>query len=337
MLGCRHADSCVRDIGVRVLALTPKQGFARYPGTPVPHLTQFGKPTREEVLEARRVLGLAEDDKLHVLVGSRSARRNFSACHCHVMSSPGWLPDHSLVRVTRDVWVESPELLFLDASRSMGQIELIRLGMELCSRYCVDRDELLVSMNSEPPTSKSKLTEYLGTIDTSYGIDKARTAVGKLMDGSASPWETAVALMLSLPTRMGGFELPKPKLNKSHPLSAVGKRLVGVSSLRPDMLWEKEGVAIEYDSDVFHTSTESLRRDSARRKALEASGLNVLTLRSRDFGDFKTLFDNVCVLRQRLGMRNRRSNPKVQTRRLWLFLDLREAQDWEKAFSRSRD
>ena len=95
--------------------------------------------------------------------------------------------------------------------------------MELCSRYCVDRDELLVSMNSEPPTSKSKLTEYLGTIDTSYGIDKARTAVGKLMDGSASPRETAVALMLSLPTRMGGFELPKPKLNKSHPLSAVGK------------------------------------------------------------------------------------------------------------------
>ena len=103
------------------------------------------------------------------------------------------------------------------------------------------------------------------------------------------------------------------------------------------MLWEKEGVAIEYDSDVFHTSTESLRRDSARRKALEASGLNVLTLRSRDFGDFKTLFDNVCVLRQRLGMRNRRSNPKVQTRRLRLFLDLREPQDWEKAFSRSRD
>ena len=219
----------------------------------------------------------------------------------------------------------------------MGQIELLRLGMELCSRYCVDRDELLISMNSEPSTSKSKLTEYLSTIDTSYGIDKARTAVGKLMDGSASPWETAVALMLSLPTRMGGFELPKPKLNKSHPLSAMGKRLVGASSLRPDMLWEKEGVAIEYDSDVFHTSTESLRRDSARRKALEASGLNVLTLRSRDFGDFKTLFDNVCVLRQRLGMRNRRSNPKVQTRRLRLFLDLREAQDWEKAFSRSRD
>lgn len=123
------------------------------PGTPVPHLTQFGKPTREEVLEARRVLGLAEGDELHVLVGCDPGRRHFSSYVCHLRSAKDWLCGDSLMQIGRGIWVVSPELLFLEASGTLERIDLIRLGMELCSLYCMpdpsDRGRL--ELRDHPP------------------------------------------------------------------------------------------------------------------------------------------------------------------------------------------
>lgn len=308
------------------------------PGTPVPHLTQFGKPTREEVLEARRVLGLAEGDKLHVLVGNDPGRRHFSSYVCHFRSVKDWLPGDSLMQIGRGIWVVSPELLFLEASGTLNRIDLIRLGMELCSlHYAPDpNDRGRLELRDNPLTSASQMTAFLEGAGHAYGRTKALAAASLLIDGAASPREASLALSLSLPTKLGGFELPKPILNGKCSLGPIGSELMGVDSLRPDLLWPEAHVAIEYDSDEYHSSRESLDCDSTRRKALEASGLRVITFRNRDYGDFKRLYQNVRALREAMGMRNRQTTAAIQTRRLLLHMELRLGWDWRAAFATTR-
>lgn len=308
------------------------------PGTPVPHLTQFGKPTREEVLEARRVLGLAEGDELHVLVGCDPGRRHFSSYVCHLRSAKDWLCGDSLMQIGRGIWVVSPELLFLEASGTLERIDLIRLGMELCSLYCMpdpsDRGRL--ELRDRPLTSATQMTAFLEGTGHAYGRTKALAAASLLIDGAASPREASLALSLSLPTKLGGFELPKPILNGKYSLGPIGSELMGVDSLRPDLLWPEAHVAIEYDSDEHHFSRESLDCDSTRRKALEASGLRVMTFRNRDYSDFKRLYQNVRALREAMGMRNRRTTAAIQTRRLLLHMELRLGWDWRGAFATTK-
>ncbi|MBR3160037.1 MAG: hypothetical protein IKF14_13200 [Atopobiaceae bacterium] len=93
-------------------------------------------------------------------------------------------------------------------------------------------------------------------------------------DHSKSPMETALALMLTLPVEMGGFGLPRPVLNKDLDVSKWRGHLSDRDTVCPDMWWEDDGVALEYDSAAFHGGSNEAKRtnDAIRSNILTSLG-----------------------------------------------------------------
>lgn len=86
-------------------------------------------------------------------------------------------------------------------------------------------------------------------------------------DGSASPMETSLALMLTLPLEFGGFCLPKPQLNVSVDIPGEWGDLSDRNQVTPDMLWPGQRVALEYDSAEFHSGGAARQADEDARRS----------------------------------------------------------------------
>ena len=101
---------------------------------------------------------------------------------------------------------------------------------------------------------------------------RARRALALAANGSASPVETSLYLMLTLPVEMGGFGLPRPELNVP-----VDVRL-GDENLSPDLLWRDARLVVEYNSSEFHAGqgADKTDHDIMRANALVAAGFSVL-------------------------------------------------------------
>lgn len=94
-----------------------------------------------------------------------------------------------------------------------------------------------------------------------------------VLEGSASPMETDLALMLTLPRDCGGCGMPKPQLN------AVPKDARALGH-RVDMLWEDQRVVVEYESNEFHAGkgAQKVDADITRANGLRARGYTVLEI-----------------------------------------------------------
>ena len=112
---------------------------------------------------------------------------------------------------------------------------------------------------------------------TLYGVSRIREALGLAFDRSASPMESALALMLSLPVEFGGFGLPKPELNKKIPTKQFEAMWDGGPFITPDLQWEEFKVAVEYESEEFHGRLGASKADSdaVRANVLTAMGYTV--------------------------------------------------------------
>lgn len=105
---------------------------------------------------------------------------------------------------------------------------------------------------------------------------RARIVADVAFDGSASPMETALALLLTLPVDYGGFGLVRPRLNASIDVSAHRGILADVDQVSPDYLWLDHGVALEYDSAEFHAAVgRDARSDAVRANILTSLGYRV--------------------------------------------------------------
>lgn len=100
---------------------------------------------------------------------------------------------------------------------------------------------------------------------------RARRALDLISGESASPMETGLFLMLTLPVEMGGLGLPRPVLNKTIPVQLDGKNLT------PDLLWQDRKLIIEYESSEFHAGRgrDKTDHDTMRANALRAAGYRV--------------------------------------------------------------
>ena len=118
---------------------------------------------------------------------------------------------------------------------------------------------------------------FVGVNHNLYGVSRIRGALGLAFDRSASPMESALALMLSLPVEFGGFGLPKPELNKRVPTMQFESMWDGGPYITPDLLWEDHKIAVEYESDEFHgrLGTGKADADAVRANVLTAMGYMV--------------------------------------------------------------
>lgn len=262
----------------------------------------------EDGLAAR---GLAADH-VHLLVPARKGRSSGSAATFHVWSGPvpvgGFVrlgkklfasaPELVILQacgaVSRlepllddfvaavDAERETLSLLGLDLTHEVvdnpREWEQIRRLVAAAALACEFSGTYRIGANGAryhmpPLMSVSGLRDAAVAAGPSVASRRGLRVAELALDRSASPMETALALILSLPVEYGGFGLGKPLLNEAISLPRV---LSTFKAVAPDLLWPETCVALEYDSDEFHRGDSSSGRDTERWNALTAEGYRVL-------------------------------------------------------------
>lgn len=245
-------------------------------------------PGTSELADAMQGVGFNPTLPVHVIVPSQSRRRSTQLLRCHSHGGP--LPKGSLMRIDDRIGVVSPELCLLQMASSLSLPQLIRTGCDLCGSYA---DVGEIRYGCQPVTSPAKIEAFVQRAEGMHGIKPLRRALPHILADSASPMETALALLLSLPCSLGGYGLPKPQMNRRVDVGRRQKDLASQSFYRCDLYWKgagkDEGVAIEYDSEQFHAGPDKEAHDAQRRNELSALKVKPLTVKAETVYDWHKL------------------------------------------------
>ena len=143
-------------------------------------------------------------------------------------------------------------------------------------------------------------------------------------DGSASPMETALALLLTLPVEFGGLGLPRPLLNKAVDVSDYRGIISDRDEVSPDMLWEEAKVAVEYDSAEKHGSAgpKQLAEDALRSNILTSLGYRVVRVTPQVISSIPSLEMLARQIAHLLGVELQEPDDIQVKRRNKLFVEL---------------
>ena len=277
---------------------------------------------------------------LHILVGSGNARKTARRLDCHV--STGQFPSGSFIKVTPKMAVCSPELCFLQMASELALPELVVLGYEFCGGYRLDKtgEPQRGFRDDGPLTSVARLGAYLARTSGMKGHKNASRAMRYLVEGSNSPMETVLCMLLTLPYRLGGYGFTQPLLNgdlgvangrakttgavrnSARSREAAGTiavmrratKQVRASKFYGDLYWPDKRVDVEYDSDAYHSASDKHYKDSTRRNTIVAAGLTVLTVSRWQIIHTEELRKVAGALSARLGKRLKCSYPEFSYR-----------------------
>ena len=213
---------------------------------------------------------------LNLIVSSEKQRRGLRNVVCRSIGAP--LPASSFCTSgIENIYVASAELCFLQYASEATFEELVCYGYEICGTYALDPyNEKGFIPNRPQLTTPAALSTFLGKMEGVSGVKRARSALKWIRPLSASPMETKTTLLFCLPLSKGGFSLPMPKLNDTVcATDSLGKK----SFFKCDLAWPDKHVAVEYDSDMFHSEDRKRAKDANRRILLEQSGLHVVSLK----------------------------------------------------------
>lgn len=263
---------------------------------------------------------------IHLSVRSANDRPKRNSCCFHVWDER--LPRMQFVELAGNIFVVSPEICFLQMSHQADKVRLIRAGYELCSTYYYQRQQANCEnvigeakstpaiKRRDPITSKSRLARTINQASGAKGVKQARSALNYVLDNSASPRETALSMILTLPYYLGGYALPLPELNKRIELSKEAKENLNRSFLVCDFAWNRDKVLVEYDSDSFHTGADRIASDSKRRNELVAQGYSVVTITTKQLNGVDETHRQAILLSRKLKKRVRPSQSDFYFRRM---------------------
>ena len=220
----------------------------------------------------------------------------------------------------------SPAFVFMQLATSLDVIDLLRIGMELCGSYSrwhiapplahgIPRrpyDETRAYTYDLPPAlNANRMLPFLDRMMGYRGCSDARIACRWLVNGSASPMETAAYLLLCLPRRLGGYALPKPTLNPKLTISNPD----GTKVRYPDLFWLGPNIDVEYNSDTDHSGEWARYRDSKREVELTVADVRVLPLTRPQLMDVDDFDSFAQGLRRMLGIRSRPQTAEWKAKR----------------------
>lgn len=281
-----------------------------------------------EVKDRLAALGL-HDAPFHLVVDDRRHVHHVEGVVPHVCALR--LPPRALIHVAPGVLCPSPELCFIqlaqhicairsemrDSRAGMGfrrfpwldEVDLALWGFELCGTYLKDEEAPDTIRNTPRPlTSVGRIGALLRTLDGHGGIKLARRSLGLVQDGAHSLMETAMALQLTGPRRIGGMGLPHGMLN-CRISTSTGDRWV-------DLGWPQHCVGIEYQGKRWHSDAE---RDDRRRNGIVGTGMNLYIARFRDLSDSELFYELAEGVARSLGerIRIRDRDFRARQRALW--------------------
>lgn len=192
------------------------------------------------------------------------------------------LPRRALIKLSRYVYIVSPELLFIDLARddSIGIEDLAIIGFELCGTYLLDDSWDGLTQTEAALTSTVKLERFIRANKGFSGAKRAARALRLIYDGSNSPMETALAALVTFPRKMGGFGIGPVALNQEVE-TADGPKWV-------DLLIKGANVGLEYKGRDSHPP-EQTQRDDRRQNRLVGSGITILNVWYEDLAELHLL------------------------------------------------
>lgn len=217
------------------------------------------------------------------------------------------LPLHALYPLDGGVHVVSPELCLVQLCQSRPLYEMLEIGMEFCGTYSLRQDEdgqTHMSKRNYVLTHADQLQRRYDTWKGLHGIEQARRMALHLADNAASPMESKLYLLLCLPQILGGYHLPKPELNPEIPLKPDGQEILRQDKVKPDMLWRKPGLVVEYDGE-YHNDPDQALKDQMRHAVLTSMGYTVHVIKKRQLYDPLAFDGAVRALAKKLGKRLR--------------------------------
>ncbi len=263
-------------------------------------------PTASEVFAANDGLHCYLTTPIHFMVAGRANQRRGKDVICHVYTKPP--PPGALVRIGSGDLAASPELCLLQLASTASLSKTVQIGYELCGTYSIDAYASSGFTRRDPLTTPELCRSFMGRMAPRPGLQTARKAVELILPGSASPMETIVAMLLSFPRRLGGYGLPQPTLNAK--VKAAGAPLRGgwSSGVRIcDLYWPNHRVAVEYDSNDWHTGSDRISSDAIRRVTLENAGVKVISITNQQVRDRVRMDELARLLAKMLGVRLRSS------------------------------
>ena len=262
-------------------------------------------PVAEQARSSRLTL------PLHILLRDPGYRWPSKTIRQHVYS--GNTSAGCFIEAGSGLEVSSPEFCFLQMAGQLSLIGLIELGYEMCGTYSKpiagDPDVPKRGFyNREPLTSTKKLSAFIARMPGYTGHKRAVRALRYTLDDSESPMETKLAMFLTLPYKLGGFGFPKAKMNARITPSKTAGRTSGKAFYRCDLFWPDHDLAVEYDSNMFHTGSQHIADDSKKRNTLTAMGVKVITVTTQQlyhFNEFEKVARDIAkCIKKRLHIRN---------------------------------
>ena len=261
---------------------------------------------------------------IHACVCDRSQQTHTQQLVTRVFSQD--VPYGAFLNLGHGVCICSPFFTFMLLAKMLDTAHLLQVGMELCGTYSSYRlapafrlglphpnfDESGNYTYDLPPAMNAQLIDgFLERMKGYDGVHNATRDARWLLNGAASPMETATYLLLCLPRRLGGYGLPKPLLN---PLLKVSNP-DGVKKRYPDLFWPGPNIDVEYNSDAEHSGEWARYRDSRREVELTVASVRVLPLTRPQLMDVDSFDAFAQGLRRMLGIRSRTPDAEWAFRR----------------------
>lgn len=291
-------------------------------------LTSFEKVTSTELGEA-----IAKNEgkpgPMHLLVESAKDRRRSKWFSCHVWSSSTPLPPNSIHNIGPSLYVESPELCMVRLAATIPRYELYHKVSNMLGLFAFDFWERMSLVEREPITTIESAKAYLQMVPHARGVRALRQALTSVSERCRSPRESTLALLLKMPTRLGGQSLPPFEVNARLNLSNDARPLTTRRYLEGDVVWRSKNAVLEYNSDEWHLDAVHIMTDMEKIATLQRMGVTVFPMTTRQFDDYEAFETIIQGIRNALGVRDRDAD-LVRGRRQLLHYDLMEIERTER-------
>ena len=246
------------------------------------------------------------------MVGNVEARRKRKAMRLHFFA--GQTHEGCFIRIDDGLFVSSPEFCFLQMASLLPLAGLIELGYELCGTYSLPAagDPNVPERGfhiRRPLTGTRRLTAFLDRMPGANGHQNAVKAVRYILEGSASPMETKLSIILTLPYRLGGFGFPTPELNFRVVPSKTDKKFSSKESYVCDLFWPDHDLAVEYDSVLFHAGQGQIANDSKKKNVLVMMDVTVISVTKQQLYSLGEFWKTAGAIAKCLGKRLKCDKP----------------------------
>ena len=273
---------------------------------------------------------------MSITATARESRSQSSRWVCRVWSRP--FPPKAIYQLWQpDICVEAPWFSYLRMASRLTLPDAIRLGMELCGTHST----LPFSHGLTPPFTLTEQEVKNGFVSTKpivgaeelrrqlrefspHAYAKAVYAVQFIVDGSRSPGESRLYILLCLPVKLGGYGLPKPELNVRLDVPPKLQRICGKQHVVCDLLYRKEKLVIEYDGG-YHWEGEQRMDDNIRDLVLGEMGYTVIRIDKKQLEKLDTMDMQAANIARHLGIRMRTPSERSLKARIRLRA---ETLDW---------